>query len=187
MFFMAGTKDIFLYCPFILLLHLMKVLFCLYQLLTQICLALSALILRAVEHGKPVEQLFYSLQNLQTQVDGNVAVLEMLTVLPEEVLDNQNADSKISSADRSQYGQEVYEISFHFNAPIFLHSHASSPLLFALVVFIFLLYHFSPVQLLSHTPMVLEFLLQQSEKGFDSGVQLHERNRKILRCLLSWV
>ncbi|XP_068335020.1 uncharacterized protein [Pyrus communis] len=118
-----------------------------HQLLTQICLALSALILRAVEHGKPVEQLFYSLQNLQTQVDGNVAVLEMLTVLPEEVLDNQNADSKISSADRSQYGQEI----------------------------------------LSHTPMVLEFLLQQSEKGFDSGVQLHERNRKILRCLLSWV
>ncbi|XP_068335022.1 uncharacterized protein [Pyrus communis] len=117
------------------------------KLLTQICLALSALILRAVEHGKPVEQLFYSLQNLQTQVDGNVAVLEMLTVLPEEVLDNQNADSKISSADRSQYGQEI----------------------------------------LSHTPMVLEFLLQQSEKGFDSGVQLHERNRKILRCLLSWV
>ncbi|TQD84323.1 hypothetical protein C1H46_030104 [Malus baccata] len=118
-----------------------------HQLLTQICLALSALILRAVEHGKPVEQLFYSLQNLQTQVDGNVAVLEMLTVLPEEILDNQNADSKISSADRSQYGQE----------------------------------------LLSHTPMVLEFLLQQSEKGFDSGVQLPERNRKILRCLLSWV
>ncbi|XP_016649424.1 PREDICTED: importin-13 isoform X4 [Prunus mume] len=118
-----------------------------HQLLTQICLALSALILRAAEHGKPVEQLFYSLQNLQTQVDGNVAVLEMLTVLPEEVLDNQNTDSKISSADRSQYGQE----------------------------------------LLSHTPMVLEFLLQQSEKGFDGGVQLHERNRKILRCLLSWV
>ncbi|CAL9014930.1 unnamed protein product [Prunus brigantina] len=118
-----------------------------HQLLTQICLALSALILRAAEHGKPVEQLFYSLQNLQTQVDGNVAVLEMLTVLPEEVLDNQNTDSKISSADRNQYGQE----------------------------------------LLSHTPMVLEFLLQQSEKGFDGGVQLHERNRKILRCLLSWV
>ncbi|ONI20150.1 hypothetical protein PRUPE_3G316100 [Prunus persica] len=117
------------------------------KLLTQICLALSALILRAAEHGKPVEQLFYSLQNLQTQVDGNVAVLEMLTVLPEEVLDNQNTDCKISSADRNQYGQE----------------------------------------LLSHTPMVLEFLLQQSEKGFDGGVQLHERNRKILRCLLSWV
>ncbi|CAB4275551.1 unnamed protein product [Prunus armeniaca] len=102
-----------------------------HQLLTQICLALSALILRAAEHGKPVEQLFYSLQNLQTQVDGNVAVLEMLTVLPEEVLDNQNTDSNISSADRNQYGQE----------------------------------------LLSHTPMVLEFLLQQSEKGFDGGVR----------------
>ncbi|XP_062010475.1 transportin MOS14 isoform X2 [Rosa rugosa] len=118
-----------------------------HQLLTQICLALSALLLRAVEHGKPVEQLFYSLQNLQTQVDGNVAVMEMLTVLPEEVLDSQNTDSKISLADRSQYGQE----------------------------------------LLSHTPTVLEFLLQQSEKRFDSGIQQHESNRKILRCLLSWV
>lgn len=42
-------------------------------------------------------------------------------------------------------------------------------------------------QLLSHTPMVLEFLLQQSEKSFDGCVQLHERKRKILRCLLSWV
>ncbi|XP_050380525.1 transportin MOS14 [Argentina anserina] len=118
-----------------------------HQLLTQICLALSALLLRTVEHGKPVEQLFYSLQNLQTQVDGNVAVMEMLTVLPEEVLDSQNTDSKISSADRSHYGQE----------------------------------------LLSHTSTVLEFLLQQSEKRFDSSIQQHESNRKILRCLLSWV
>lgn len=42
-------------------------------------------------------------------------------------------------------------------------------------------------QLLSHTTRVLEFLLQQSEKSFDGGIQLHERNRKILRCLLSWV
>jgi transportin-3 len=77
------------------------------QLLTQICLALSALMLRAVENGKPIEQLFYSLQSLQSQDDGNIAVLEMLTVLPEEVFDNQNADSKISSACRTQYCQEV--------------------------------------------------------------------------------
>ncbi|XP_044466271.1 transportin MOS14 isoform X2 [Mangifera indica] len=117
------------------------------QLLTQICLALSALILRAVEDGKPVEKLFYSLWNLQSEDDDNVAVLEMLTVLPEELIDTQASDCNISSAHRSQYGQE----------------------------------------LLSHTPMVLEFLLQQSEKSFDGGVQLHERKRKILRCLLSWV
>ena len=45
----------------------------------------------------------------------------------------------------------------------------------------------SVLQLLSHTPMVLEFLLQQSETNFDGSVQQHERNRKILRCLLSWV
>ncbi|KAG6660061.1 transportin MOS14 [Carya illinoinensis] len=117
------------------------------QLLTQICLALSALILRSVENGKPIEQLFYSLQNLQSHDDGNVAVLEMLTVLPEEVFDSQNADNKISSACRSQYCQE----------------------------------------LLSRTPTVLEFLLQQSEKSFGAGAQLHESNRKILRCLLSWI
>ncbi|KAH9791450.1 Xpo1 domain-containing protein [Citrus sinensis] len=119
------------------------------QLLTQICLALSALILRAVEHGKPIEKLFYSLQNLQSQDNGNMAVLEMLTVLPEEVIDSQASDCNISSAHRSQYGQE----------------------------------------LLSHTPMVVEFLMQQSDKRFDGGVpvQLHNRNRKILRCLLSWV
>lgn len=35
--------------------------------------------------------------------------------------------------------------------------------------------------------MVLEFLLQQSEISFDGSVQQHERNKKILRCLLSWV
>ncbi|KAF2301703.1 hypothetical protein GH714_028725 [Hevea brasiliensis] len=117
------------------------------QLLTQICLALAALVLRAVEHGKPIEQLFYSLQTLQNQDDGNVAVLEMLTVLPEEVVDTQNTDTSISPAHRSQYGQE----------------------------------------LLSHTPTVLEFLLDQSQKIYDGGVQLHEKNRKVLRCLLSWV
>ncbi|XP_062105267.1 transportin MOS14 isoform X1 [Humulus lupulus] len=119
------------------------------QLLTQICLALSALILGAVEHGKPIEQLFYSLQNLQTQQDdGNIAVLEMLTVLPEEVIENQHGgDTKLTLTNRTQYARE----------------------------------------LLSHTPMVLEFLLQQSEKTFDAAMQLHERNRKILRCFLSWV
>ncbi|XP_020533475.2 transportin MOS14 isoform X2 [Jatropha curcas] len=117
------------------------------QLLTQICLALAALILRAAEHGKPIEQLFYSLRTLQNQDDSNMAVLEMLTVLPEEVVDTQNADGNISPAHRSQYGQE----------------------------------------LLSHTPTVLEFLLEQSQKTYDGGIQLHERNRKVLRCLLSWV
>ncbi|XP_052188818.1 transportin MOS14 isoform X3 [Diospyros lotus] len=116
------------------------------QLLTQICLALSSLTLHAVEHTKPIEQLFYSLQNLQSQEDGNIAVLEMLTVLP-EVIEDQSTDCNINSACRREYGRE----------------------------------------LLSRTPLVLEFLLQQSEKRIDGGIQLHERNRKILRCLLSWV
>ncbi|KAE8701985.1 transportin-3-like isoform X3 [Hibiscus syriacus] len=117
------------------------------QLLTQICLALSALILRSAEHGKPIEQLFYSIQNLPTQNDGIVAVLEMLTVLPEEIVDTQNTDCKISASHRNQYGQE----------------------------------------LLSHTPMIIEFLLQLSENKFEGGMQPNERNRKVLRCLLSWV
>ncbi|OVA17318.1 Exportin-1/Importin-beta-like [Macleaya cordata] len=117
------------------------------QLLTQICLALSALVLRAVEHRKPIEQLFSSLQSLQNQDNGNVAVLEMLTVLPEEVVEDQTSDCNISSTLRYQYGQE----------------------------------------LLARTPTVLEFLMHQSEQRVDDGIRLHERNRKILRCLLSWV
>ncbi|CAL5439533.1 unnamed protein product [Camellia sinensis] len=64
------------------------------QLLTQICLALSALILHAVEHSKPIEQLFYSLENLQSQDNGNMAVLEMLTVLL-EVVEDPSTDSII--------------------------------------------------------------------------------------------
>ncbi|XP_031094914.1 uncharacterized protein LOC115999221 isoform X4 [Ipomoea triloba] len=87
-----------------------------------------------------------SLHNLQSEDDGKIAVLEMLTVLP-EVIEDQNADCRISSVQRYEYGRE----------------------------------------LLSHTSMVIEFLLQQSEKNIDSGTQVHDRNRKLLRCLLSWV
>ncbi|KAM7509352.1 hypothetical protein LguiA_019805 [Lonicera macranthoides] len=116
------------------------------QLLTQICLALSALILHVVEHGKPIGKLLYSLQSLQSQDDGDIAVLEMLTVLP-EVVDDKTTDCNLGSAMRCEYDRE----------------------------------------LLLHTPLVLEFLLQQSEKRFDDGIQLHENSRKILRCLLSWV
>ncbi|XP_076893088.1 transportin MOS14-like [Bidens hawaiensis] len=113
------------------------------QLLTQICLALSTLILGATDYYNPIQKLFYSLHNLQGQDDGNVVVLEMLTVLPEVVED----EYKNKSAQRIDFGPE----------------------------------------LLSHTSAVLKFLLQQSEETSDNAVQLHERNRKILRCLLSWV
>jgi transportin-3 len=34
-------------------------------------------------------------------------VLEMLTVLPEEVVDTQNTDCRVSPAHRSQYSREV--------------------------------------------------------------------------------
>ncbi|CAM6048212.1 unnamed protein product [Sphagnum compactum] len=54
------------------------------QLLTQICVVLSALVLRAVEWRKPVEQLF----ELQGQGIGSNAILELLTVLPEEVIED---------------------------------------------------------------------------------------------------
>ncbi|XP_064956071.1 transportin MOS14-like isoform X2 [Musa acuminata AAA Group] len=117
------------------------------QLLTQICLALSALILRAVEHRKPIEQLFSSLHQLQSQENGNLAVLEMLTVLPEEVAEDQNRDHNIDAARRSQFTRE----------------------------------------LLSHTPTVLQFLLLQSEQRLDDEIKHRETNRRILRCLLSWV
>ncbi|KAK9052298.1 hypothetical protein SSX86_028927 [Deinandra increscens subsp. villosa] len=117
-----------------------------YQLLTQICLALSTLILHAVEYYKPIEKLFYSLQNLQGQDDGNIVVLEMLTVLP-EIVEDECANYKTKSGQKVDYGPE----------------------------------------LLSHTSAVLKFLLQQSEESFDSANQLHERSKKILRCLLSWV
>ncbi|WMV17720.1 hypothetical protein MTR67_011105 [Solanum verrucosum] len=76
------------------------------QLLTQICLALSALMLHAVEHGKPIEKLFCSLQSLENHDEGNIAVLEMLTVLP-EVVEDQNTEYRISSAQRREYGREV--------------------------------------------------------------------------------
>nr|XP_009612788.1 transportin MOS14-like isoform X4 [Nicotiana tomentosiformis] len=118
------------------------------QLLTQICLALSALMLHAVEHGKPIEKLFCSLQSLENHDEGTIAVLEMLTVLP-EVVEDQNTDHRTSSAQRREYGREE--------------------------------------QLLSHTSVVLEFLHRQSDKSFDSSIQLQGRHRKILRCLLSWV
>lgn len=117
------------------------------QLLTQICLAMSALVLRAGEHREPIEQLFASLDELQSRENGSVAVLEMLTVLPEEVLEDRSGDRSIDAPSRCRLTRE----------------------------------------LLSHTPTVLDFLLLQSEQRADDGIKLHERHRKILRCLLSWV
>lgn len=75
-------------------------------LLTQICLALSALMLHAVEHGKPIEKLFCSLQSLENHDEGNIAVLEMLTVLP-EVVEDENTEYRASSAQRREYGREL--------------------------------------------------------------------------------
>ncbi|CAL9214770.1 unnamed protein product [Arabidopsis halleri] len=111
------------------------------QLLTQICLALSALLLHADPYSKPFDKLMFALQNLQAHDDGNVVLLELLTVLPEEISDTRHV------SHHSDLRQE----------------------------------------LLSHTSMVLDFLLQQSEKQFASPLYPHDNNRKILRCLLSWV
>ncbi|XP_062197197.1 transportin MOS14 isoform X2 [Phragmites australis] len=110
------------------------------QLLTQICLALSALALRA-EGG--VDGLFARMPHLPAP-----AVLELLTVLPEEAAQDQGGDTGVDAAARCRFTRE----------------------------------------LLAHAPAVLEFLHAQSEKAdADDGVPLHERNRRILRCLLSWV
>lgn len=46
---------------------------------------------------------------------------------------------------------------------------------------------FYVLQLLSHTPTVLQFLLLQSEQRLDNEIKLQEKNRRVLRCLLSWV
>lgn len=59
-----------------------------------------------MEYHKPIEKLFYSLQNLQGQNDGNIAVLEMLTVLP-EVVEDESATYKTKSGHRVDYGPEV--------------------------------------------------------------------------------
>lgn len=117
------------------------------QLLTQVCLALSALVLRGVEHKMPIGQLFSSLNKLQSQENGNAVILEMLTVLPEEVVEDNSGDWTTDSGYRCQFTRE----------------------------------------LLSHTSTVLEFLLLQSKQNLESGIQLQEKNKRILRCLLSWV
>ena len=76
------------------------------QLLTQICLALSTLLLHAVEHGRPIEKLFYSVQNLQSHEGGHIAVLEMLTVLPEVFEDHITNNCKTLTI-RDEYEQQV--------------------------------------------------------------------------------
>eukprot|EP00250_Pteridium_aquilinum_P011675 c20234_g1_i2 orf=2239-4194(-) len=117
------------------------------QLLTQICLALSALVLRAVELKKPVEQLFASLSELQGHRVGSYAILELLTVLPEEVIEDNTVNATVDSERRWHFTQE----------------------------------------LLSQTGIVLEFLLQQTKDESASNPELHERHKKVLRSLLSWV
>ncbi|BFI28436.1 transportin-3 [Marchantia polymorpha subsp. ruderalis] len=117
------------------------------QLLRQICLALSALVLRAVEWRKPVEQLFASLSELQGQGTGSNAILELLTVLPEEVMEDQLVNCSVDPNRRWQFTRE----------------------------------------LLSHTGAVLEFLLQHTKNDSMENSQLHDKQRKVLRCLLSWV
>uniref|UniRef100_A0A7I4A443 Exportin-1/Importin-beta-like domain-containing protein n=1 Tax=Physcomitrium patens TaxID=3218 RepID=A0A7I4A443_PHYPA len=77
------------------------------QLLTQICVALSALVLRATEARKPVEQLFASLNELQGQGTGSNAVLELLTVLPEEALEDQSLLSSVDPGRRTQFSREI--------------------------------------------------------------------------------
>ncbi|CAL5439535.1 unnamed protein product [Camellia sinensis] len=88
---------------------------------------LNALLVAAKRFSSGPSQ---NLENLQSQDDGNIAVLEMLTVLL-EVVEDPSTDSIISPARRGEYGRE------------------------------------------------------QSEKRLDAGIQLHERNKKILRS--SWV
>ncbi|MCO5579914.1 hypothetical protein L7F22_033781 [Adiantum nelumboides] len=117
------------------------------QLLTQICLALSALVLRAVELKKPVEKLFASLSEIQGHGVGSHAILELLTVLPEEVIEENVVNATVNSERRWHFTQE----------------------------------------LLSHTGIVLEFLLKQTKDDTISKLEVQEKHKKVLRSLLSWV
>ncbi|KAK3120355.1 hypothetical protein QOZ80_9AG0686260 [Eleusine coracana subsp. coracana] len=69
------------------------------QLLTQICLALSALALRA-EGG--VDGLFARMPHLPSP-----AVLELLTVLPEEAAQDHGGDTGVDAAVRCRYTREL--------------------------------------------------------------------------------
>ncbi len=160
-----------------------------HQLLTQICVALSALVLRAVEWRKPVEQLFASLNELQGQGTGSNAVLELLTVLPEEVIEDQTVS--VDSGMRWQFSQEVSHYASQAERDFGNNSFFSYPYrrIGHLSVYLTSLPTLFPElwQLLSHTGAVLEFLLQLcNDKGLQN-TPLHERQRKVLRCLLSWV
>ncbi|MCO5587429.1 hypothetical protein L7F22_041378 [Adiantum nelumboides] len=117
------------------------------QLLTQICLALSALVLRAVELKKPVEKLFASLSEIQGHGVGSHAILELLTVLPEEVIEENVVNATVNSERRWHFTQE----------------------------------------LLSHTGIVLEFLLKETKDDTISKSEVQEKHKKVLRSLLSWV
>lgn len=96
------------------------------QLLTQICLALSALLLHADPYSKPFDKLMFALQNLQAHDDGNVVLLELLTVLPEEISDTRHV------SHHSDLRQEVFSFSFAFSQSLCFLSSFYLTLLFAL-------------------------------------------------------
>ncbi len=136
-----------------------------------------------------MDQLFASLNELQGQGTGSNAVLELLTVLPEEVIEDQTVS--VDSGMRWQFSQEVsyyasqaerdFGNNSFFSYPYRRIGHLSVYLTFLPTLFPELW------QLLSHTGAVLEFLLQLcNDKGLQN-TPLHERQRKVLRCLLSWV
>ncbi|EFJ12365.1 hypothetical protein SELMODRAFT_446653 [Selaginella moellendorffii] len=77
------------------------------QLLTQICLALSALIFRSPEARSLIQQLFGRLYELQCQGSGSHAVLELLTVLPEEVTEEKTIVANVNSDHRRQFSNEL--------------------------------------------------------------------------------
>jgi transportin-3 len=136
-----------------------------------------------------VEQLFASLNELQGQGTGSNAVLELLTVLPEEVIEDQTVS--VDSGMRWQFSQEVSHYASQAERHIGKQSFFSYP--YRRIGHLSVYLTFSPTlfpelwQLLSHTGAVLEFLLQLcNDKGLQN-TPLHERQRKVLRCLLSWV
>lgn len=64
--------------------------------------------LREVECKKPMEQLFSSLEMLRSEENGIIAVFEILTVFPEEVMEEQISDQGgIGCTFSSQFAREV--------------------------------------------------------------------------------
>jgi hypothetical protein len=71
-----------------------------------------------VESKKPVEQLFASLYEFQGEGVGSNAILELLTVLPEEVIEDNTLNLTVDAERRWNFTQEVPLLTQFFEAVV---------------------------------------------------------------------